>query len=56
MAGASEDNKAARKVQFCREAVESRDRFADCVVLDEDLHAALHWIKSRTAVQVQWTL
>ena len=40
------------KVRFCREAVDSRDRFQRTLVLDDDLAEAVQWVSTHTAAAV----
>ena len=42
-----------RKLQYTRDAVNSRDRFARGAVLDEDLEGAIAWISSQAPHEVR---
>ena len=44
----TKQQKDAKKLRFCRGAVESRDRFTAEVCLDADLREAIAWIASPT--------
>ena len=49
----SEEDKAAKKLRFCTEAVESRDRFTNRVVMDDDLVETLQWLAESTPEEVR---
>ena len=48
----SKEEAFSRKLQYTRDAVNSRDRFARGAVLDEDLEGAIAWISSQTPHEV----
>ena len=49
----SEEVKAVKKIQFCTEAVASRDRFISKVVVDDDLAETLQWLAESTPEEVR---
>ena len=48
----SEEEKALKKLRFCTEAVASKDRFVDKVVIEDDLTETLQWLAESTPQEV----
>jgi len=48
----SEEEKALKKLRFCTEAVASKDRFVDKVVIEDDLAETLQWLAESTPQEV----
>ena len=49
----SEESKAVQKLRFCTDAVASRDRFVNKVVVEDELAEAVQWLAETTPEEVR---